>query len=187
MGYRGHKADLWEGGHRVPFVARWPGTVKVGTSSAAVVCLTDLMATCAEITGAKVPETAGEDSVSFLPVLRGEKGNRETLVSHSIAGHFAIRKGAMKLMLTPGSGGWSDPRPGSDGEKGLPADQLYDLAADRGEQKNLIAVKAEVAKELADLLDKQVSDGRSTPGAPQKNAVEVQVRKGAKKRAAKGK
>jgi arylsulfatase A-like enzyme len=179
-GFRGTKADIWEGGHRVPFLARWPGTIKGGSATDALICLTDILATCAEITGARVAETAAEDSISFLPALRGEKGRRDTLISHSIAGHFAIRRDNLKLCLTPGSGGWSAPKPGSAAEKDLPAEQLFDLQADPGESKNLAAEKPDAVRELTALLEEQVRNGRSTPGAPQKNAVEVKIRKRAK-------
>ncbi len=178
-GLRGTKADIWEGGHRVPFIVRWPGHTKAGTTSEALVCLTDLMATCAEVTGVTVPENAGEDSVSLLPALRGEAGQRTTLVSHSIAGHFAIRSGNLKLCLTPGSGGWSAPKPGAPAAKNLPPEQLFDLAIDRAETRNLAVEQPEKVKELTALLEKYVSEGRSTPGAPQKNTVPVKIRKGA--------
>lgn len=183
-GFRGTKADLWEGGHRVPFLVRWPGKIAAGSSSDATVCLTDIFATCAEITQSRVPETAGEDSVSILPALRGEKGARETLVSHSIAGHFAIRRGSLKLCLTPGSGGWSEPKAGVPAKEGQSSVQLYDLSADRSELKNLAVEKPETIAELTTLLEKQVRDGRSTPGAPQQNAVEVKIHKGRQKAAA---
>jgi len=184
-GFRGHKADIFEGGHRVPFIVRWPGKVKPGGSSGQVVCLVDFMATCAEIAGAKLPDGAAEDSVSLLPVLLGTDGpRRQTLVSHSINGSFAIREGNWKLCLCAGSGGWSAPKPGTPQERDLPPDQLYDLAADRSEQKNVAADHPEIVKRLSDLLDKYIADGRSTPGVPQKNAVSVVVRKGAKKKGA---
>ncbi|MEI7821820.1 MAG: arylsulfatase [Verrucomicrobiota bacterium] len=177
-GFRGHKADIFEGGHRVPFIVSWPGKVKPGTSSADIVCLTDFMATAAEIVGAKIPANAAEDSISFLPALMGKDGPKRTaLVSHSINGSFAIREGNMKLALCAGSGGWSAPKPGTPAENGLPQDQLYDLAADRAESKNLAGKKTEDVKRLAAMLDKFIADGRSTPGAPQKNAVEIRVRK----------
>ena len=180
-GFRGTKADIFEGGHRVPFIVRWPGKVKPGTSSAQIVCLADFMATAAEIAGAKIPANAAEDSVSLVPVLLGTDGpRRTTLVLHSINGSFAIREGNWKLCLCAGSGGWSAPRPGSPAENGLPPDQLFDLAADRAETKNLAAEKPETVKRLAAMLDKLIADGRSTPGEPQKNAVAIQVRKEAK-------
>ena len=108
--YRGHKADIFEGGHRVPFVARWPGKVKAGSRSDQLVGQLDLLATAAEIVGAEVGESGGEDSVSFLPALLGEATEpiRTSIVSQSIGGQFAIRDGNWKLCLCPGSGGWSD-------------------------------------------------------------------------------
>jgi len=180
-GFRGHKADIFEGGHRVPFIVRWPDRVKAGGTSDQLVCLTDFMATVAQIIGTKIPATAAEDSVSFLPALLGKDGpRRATLVSHSINGSFAIRDGNWKLCLCPGSGGWSEPKPGSAAEKNLPEFQLYDLAADRGEQKNVAADHPEIVKRLSGLLDQTIADGRSTTGEPQKNAVQIQVRKEAK-------
>jgi arylsulfatase A len=186
-GFRGHKADIFEGGHRVPFIVRWPDKVKPGGSSPQTVCLTDFMATAAEIVGAKLPAGAAEDSVSLLPVLLGTDGPRRTaLVSHSINGSFAIREGNWKLCVCAGSGGWSVPKPGTPEEKDLPADQLYDLAADRAEQKNVAAEHPEIVKRLSGLLDKYIADGRSTPGEAQKNAVEIRVRKVAKAAKKKG-
>jgi arylsulfatase A-like enzyme len=111
-GFRGHKADIFEGGHRIPFVARWPGKVKAGSSCADTICLNDLMATAAEITGVKLPDNAAEDSVSILPDLLGTatKPAREAIVHASINGSLAIRQGDWKLEVCPGSGGWSAPR-----------------------------------------------------------------------------
>jgi arylsulfatase A len=176
---RGHKADIFDGGHRVPFLARWPGQIPAGSTSDQTVCLNDLMATCAQLTGARLPENAGEDSVSLLPVLRGEKVSsvHEALVHHSINGSFAIRQGKWKLELCAGSGGWSDPKPGSPAEKALPADQLYDLSADLGEQRNVAAEHPEIVERMTKLLESYVAKGRSTPGAPQANTGEVKLRK----------
>jgi arylsulfatase A len=132
--YRGHKADLYEGGHRVPFIARWPARIAKGSVSGEVICTADLLATCADIAGHKLADNEGEDSYSILPVLDGKKLSgplREATVHHSINGSFAIRKGEWKLLLSPGSGGWSIPRPGPE-EEGLPAIQLYDLKNDPG-------------------------------------------------------
>ncbi len=179
-GLRGTKADVWEGGHRVPFIVRWPGKVKPATESTQLVCLTDFYATVADIAGAKIPGTVAEDSVSFLPALLGQPSARDTLVSHSISGHFAIRRGSMKLCLTPGSGGWSNPKPGNPAAAKLPPYQLYDLAADRGETKNLAIERPDDVKALTALLEKFVADGRSTPGEPQKNTVDVHIIKAGK-------
>lgn len=176
--FRGTKADIFEGGHRVPFIVRWPGRVKAGESSDQLVCLNDFMATAAEITGGeKLPDNAAEDSVSLLPALLGtaEKPLRDSLVHHSINGSFAIRLGQWKLALCPDSGGWSAPRPGAPAAKNLPPVQLYDLSADIGETKNLEAAHPGIVARLTALLEKQVADGRSTPGAPQKNTGAVQI------------
>jgi arylsulfatase A-like enzyme len=175
---RGHKADIYDGGHRVPFIVRWPAQVKGGQKTAQLTCLTDLMATAADILGQKLPDTAAEDSFSFLPALTGQKSEaaRPNIIHHSINGSFAIREGSLKLELCADSGGWSDPRPGQ-APKGSPASQLYDLSSDIAEQNNLLAAKPEAAAKLEALLESQIAAGRSTPGAAQKNAVEVVVRK----------
>jgi arylsulfatase A-like enzyme len=177
--YRGHKADIFDGGHRVPFIARWPAKVKGGQTSTQLVCLTDLMATAADIVGAKLPDTAAEDSFSFLPALLGESSTaiRKSVIHHSINGSFALRDGDWKLELCAGSGGWSYPRPGSPGTKGLPETQLYNLKDDIAETTNLQGEKPEIVAQMSEQLEKIVADGRSTPGTAQKNAVEVKLRK----------
>jgi arylsulfatase A-like enzyme len=180
--FRGHKADIYEGGHRVPFLVRWPGVVKPGGTSDQLVCLNDIFRTCAEVAGVTVPDAAGEDSFSFLPVLRGEKadGLRTAVVHHSINGSFAIREGHWKLCLCPGSGGWSAPRPGRDDASKLPPIQLFNLKEDVGERTNLHDRQPQVVERLTKLLEQYVADGRSTPGRPQKNAVPVDVWKAGK-------
>ncbi len=166
---RGHKADIFEGGHRVPFLVRWPGTVKPGSQCAATVCTTDLFATAAEIIGKEVPADAAEDSFSMLPLLKGEEGFARTYtIHHSINGSFAIRQGKWKLSLCPGSGGWSDPKPGKATKRMYPV-QLYDMEADLGETNNLAEKETERVKEMADLLAKAIRDGRSNPGPKQEN------------------
>lgn len=173
--FRGAKADLFEGGHRVPLVARWPGHVLPGTTHSGLVGLVDFMATCAELLGVDLPPNAAEDSVSFLPALVGRPGwtGRQTLVQHSVNGSFAIREGAWKLALCPDSGGWSTPRPGSPASKNLPRVQLYNLRRDIGETNNVQAAHPEIVTRLAGLLRRQVNEGRSTPGPPQQNTVTV--------------
>jgi arylsulfatase A len=175
--FRGHKADIYDGGHRIPFIARWPARVKAGTTSDQLICLTDLMATSADIVGAKLPADAGEDSVSIVPALDGTatKPLHEAVVHHSINGSFSIRQANWKLELCPGSGGWSDPRPGRDDTSDASLVQLYDLAADIGEANNVQEQNPEVVARLTKLLEKYVADGRSTPGAPQKNNGAVDI------------
>lgn len=170
--YRGMKADIFEGGHRVPFIVRWPGVIAPGSQSDQTVCLGDLTATMAAITGYDLPDTAAEDSVSNLPVWDGSATTsvREATVHHSINGSFSIRKGQWKLEMCPGSGGWSVPRPNRPEENvGLPAIQLYDLSRDIAEQHNVQDQYPDVVADLKALLTRYVKDGRSTPGAPQPN------------------
>ncbi len=174
---RGYKADIWDGGHRIPFIARWPGNIKAGSSSGQPVCLVDLMATCADLLGVKLPDNAGEDSVSLLPALLGTATAplRDALVSHSINGSFAIRQGQWKLELCASSGGWSAPKPGSKAAKQLPPVQLYDLTKDIGERTNAGAAHPEIVAQLTKLLEKYIADGRSTPGASQKNDTAIKL------------
>lgn len=173
--FRGTKADIFDGGHRVPFIARWPKVVKAGSTSDQLTCLTDFFATVANIVGAKIPASAGEDSVSMLPALDGTAKDplRDGVVHHSINGSFALRRDYYKLVFCPDSGGWSIPRPGTKAAEGLPAVQLYDLKSDIGEKKNLLDERPVVAKAMTGQLQYYIKQGRSTPGEPQKNAVEI--------------
>ena len=171
--WRGHKADVFEGGHRVPFLVRWPGKVKAGSAHSGLVSTVDFFATAAAVTEASgsVKHTFAEDSRSFLPALLGKSAtSRDTLVNHSIAGAFAIRKGKWKLCLCPGSGGWSAPRPNvALKNKDLPPVQLYDLETDPSETKNLQAERPELVREMVAILHKIIADGHSTPGPKQSN------------------
>ena len=172
---RGYKADIYEGGHRVPFVVRWPGKVKAGTVTDRLTCQTDFLATCAEILGKPLEANEGVDSISFLPTLKDASVvERPAVVHHSFLGAFAIREGKWKLCLCKGSGGWSKPRPGKAPE-GAPAVQLFDLEADPAEKKNLSEENPEKVKELTALLQKYVDEGRSTPGAKQENDGAVDI------------
>lgn len=177
---RGSKADIFDGGHRIPFIARWPDRTKAGSRCGQTICLTDLMATCADILGAKLPDDAGEDSVSILPALLGTDKSplHEAVVHHSINGSFAIRQAKWKLELCADSGGWSDPKPGSKEAKGLPQTQLYDLSAEIGETNNLQSAHPAEVTRLTKLLEDIIANGRSTPGAKQANDAKIQIRKG---------
>lgn len=170
--YRGHKADLFDGGHRVPCIVRWPEKVKPHTVDQTI-CLTDFYATFAEINHYTLSDSEGEDSYNILPTLLSVKevpAIREATVHHSIQGEFTIRQGKWKLLLSASSGGWSEPRPErKEILKDMPSMQLYDMYGDPGEQRNLVDVYPEKVKELKDLLLKYIDEGRSTPGAPQKN------------------
>lgn len=171
--YRGHKADLFDGGHRVPCVVRWPAKVKPHQVNQTI-CLTDFFQTFATAAGYQVKDIEGEDSYNILPLLLNEKEGktiREATVHHSINGDFTIRKGDWKLLLSPSSGGWSFPRPGQDDEaiKALPVIQLYNMKTDPAEKKNVYSEHPEVVKELKSLLITYIEEGRSTPGVAQKN------------------
>ena len=165
---RGYKADGWEGGHRVPFLVRWPGTVKPGSECHQLVYQADFLRTFADVFGVQLPDSAGEDSFSLLPLLQGEdKPIRENAVSASIGGTPAVRSGSWKYIPAPGSGGW-----GTGGDQSQPV-QLYNLADDLSESKNLADAMPEKVAEMNALLEKLINDGRSSPGAQQKNDVEV--------------
>lgn len=159
---KGQKADIADGGHRIPFLARWPGKIKPNSVSHELHCLTDLLATVAEITGGTLPFNAGEDSFSLLPALMGKRGTRQAIVHHSVDGMFAIRQREWKLCLGRGSGGFSEPRKIVP-KPGEPAGELYDLLHDPGETKNLYAQESKRVLELTELLDRYKRDGRSRP------------------------
>ena len=181
-GFRGHKADIYEGGHRVPMIARWPSTIKGGQTTNAMACLTDLYSTLEEITGQERKATGGEDGYSLVSVFGGkESSGRDSLISHSIGGSFAIRQGEWKLCLSHGSGGWSAPREGDAKKKGLPNMQLFNLNADRGEQKNVADSNPGKVTELLELLQKQVENGRCTPGESVSNDRDVRYLPAAEK------
>ncbi len=179
--FRGHKADIFDGGHRVPYLAQWPAVIQPGSRYDHLVGLWDFMATAAELSGGSLADNAGEDSVSLVPVLRGATTEpvRDHLIHHSINGSFAIRQGKWKLELCHDSGGWSNPRPANPRAKKaatksselLPL-QLYDLSRDIGEQHNVIEQHPEIVSQLVALIEKDVHNGRSTPGTPQKNTVD---------------
>ena len=180
--YRGYKSDAWDGGHRIPFIVRWPGVTKPGSSCAQTVCLADLMATSSDVLGKQLPDNAGEDSVSILPLLRGEeRAVREHVVHHSISGKFAIRSGKWKLVLCAGSGGWAQPTDDAALVQGLPAIQLYDMEADPSERTNLEAERRDIVDSLVNTLEHLVAEGRSTPGSSQSNDVPVDIWKGSNK------
>ncbi len=152
---RGTKADIWDGGHRVPFIVRWPGKTPAGAVSHELIELTDLLATCAAIVGQDLPEDAGEDSRNALPALlaeRAEKPVRDYAVHHSLWGVFAIRQGPWKMIPHRGSGGFTRPRDIDPEKEGGPAGQLYNLAKDPSETVNLWEKRPEVVARLEKLL-----------------------------------
>lgn len=157
---RGTKADVWEGGHRVPTFVRWPENVKAGSVSTATVCHTDIYATIAEVVGFELSDSEAEDSLSWLPILHGKSDSRGApVINHSANGMFAIRDGGWKLVAGNGSGGRQAP-------KGKPFEEpfeLYDLSEDGAESKNLAAENPEKVKELRALLEQLRAQGHSRP------------------------
>jgi arylsulfatase A-like enzyme len=158
---RGNKGSVFDGGHRVPFIVRWPGVVKSGSVCGQLVHHADLLATLADALGTRLPANAGEDSFSLLPLLRGSnRPVREHAVSCGADGVPGLRQGSWKLILAP------------DAKAGTGV-QLYNLATDLGETNNLAAAEPARAAAMQTLMEELITNGRSTPGAPQQNDVKV--------------
>ena len=169
--WRGVKRDQWEGGHRVPLIARWPGKVAPGTATAQTISLTDIMATCAALTGATLPESAAEDSVNILPVLLGQDGGkpvREYTLHQTISLALAIRQGPWKYLDHRGSGGNGydkgelQPFALPDAAPTAPG-QLYNLDSDPGEANNLYFKHPDIVQKLKTLLERSKSGGLRNP------------------------
>jgi len=159
--WRGTKADIWEAGHHVPYLVRWPGVVRPGTTCAETICLTDLTATCAEVAGFALPTEAAEDSFSIVPLLKGEGWPvpRAPVVHHSGSGMFALRQGKWKMVFGNGSGGRENP-------KGKPFQKpyfLFDMEKDPSETTNVIDEYPQVAQRLTESLERIRTTGRSRP------------------------
>jgi arylsulfatase A-like enzyme len=169
---RASKSSIYEGGHRVPFLARWPGKVKPGAVCDDTVCLNDLIATSAEIVGAKLPANAAEDSVSILPDLLGTARTavREATVHQSPAGDLAIRQREWKLIFL------------SNGQR-----ELYNLTADLSEKSDVADANPEVVARLTKLMQQYIDNGRSTPGSAQKNGTTMSLEGQTKNKKAKKK
>lgn len=169
---RGAKTSIYEGGHREPFLARWPGKIKAGSVCDDTICLNDLMATCAEIVGAKLPDNAGEDSVSILPdLLSTAKGPlREATIHQSPQGDLAIRQGSWKLIFLKAR-----------------EHELYNLQTDLSETNNVAEANPEVVERLTALLKKYIAAGRSSVGVPQQNEAPVELDRKARPKSGKKK
>ncbi len=154
--FRGYKADAYEGGHRVPFLARWPGVVPAGTVARQLVHHADLLPTLAEIWGVPLPENAAEDGFSLLPILRGgQTPVREWSVSCAANGTPSVRHGTWKLLLSPTM-------------------ELYNLAKDPSETRNLAPEESKRVTEMRTHFEQLIANGRSNPGPPQKNDIPVE-------------
>lgn len=157
--WRGTKADIWEAGHRVPFIVRWPGKAKPKIQCDKTICLTDFMATCAEITGFSMPDNAGEDSFSLLPLMKDQDWTvpRVPVIHHSSHGMFSLREGKWKMVFGSGSGGREKP-------VGKPFEEpyfLFDLESDPSETMNVIDKHPEIAERLTEKLKTIMQSGRS--------------------------
>jgi arylsulfatase A-like enzyme len=151
---KGYKADIWEGGHRVPFIASWPGRITAGTVNHQTICQTDIFAAVAELVGFDLPDATAEDSYNILPLFLGKAGDkpvRDATVHHSSRGVFAIRRGNWKLIRGLGSGGFTHPGK-IEHSPGMPEGQLYNLDEDPAETNNLYNDKPEKVEELLKLL-----------------------------------
>lgn len=174
LDFKGGKRDIYEGGHRVPFIMRWPKVIQAGSRSDLPVCQTDYLATIADIIGVELPDNAGEDSYSLLPVLKGSEYDqtlRGPVVHHSVSGHFAIRDGKWKLNMLRGSGGSLKPKfikP----KEGEAVFELYDMEEDPGETTNRYFDHPEVVERLTRQLARIIKEGRTTPGKPQPYVTE---------------
>ncbi len=173
--YRGTKADLYDGGHRVPCIVQWPAQIEAGSKSDQIICLNDFLATFASIAGVEKMDTEGEDSFDISPLFYSPEISepiRPSIIHHSFEGEFAIRMGDWKLLATQSSGGWSYPRPNKPEElEGLPPMQLYNMCDDPSEKCNLYYEHPEIVEQLLTQLRKEITEGRSTPGAAQFNDV----------------
>ena len=204
-GLRGYKSDAWDGGHRIPLIVRWPGTIPAGSRTNELVCLTDLAATIADYLALPLSDEEAEDSFSLRRVFErhavdlpgsepsgahpgaaGATGTdagsggaadapvRGDVIHHSISGKFAIRDRRWKLILCPGSGGWTL-NDAQAAERGLPLVQLYDMVEDPGETRNLSDTHPDRVRTMVASLKAHVARGRTTPGAPQTNDAEVDI------------
>ena len=164
--FRGYKSDIFEGGHRIPFLARWPNRIEAGSSSDETICLTDLLKTCAAINDVKLTSLAGEDSYNILPALVGDNLDspiREATIATAGNGAFSVRQGRWKLELTGSTGGYGNIAQEEVIAQGLPSVQLYDLENDIGETNNVYAEFPDVINRLTALLEGYRASGRSTP------------------------
>ena len=167
--YNGSKGSYLEGGHRVPFLVKWPAKIKPNSVNDATICTTDFMATCAAIVGYELKDDEAEDSYSLMPLFtQTDTYLRTATIHHSKTGIFAIRKGDWKLIVSPNSGINAVGKPLLTKNK-LPENILYNLRTDIGEKENIAEKNPEKVKQLRQLLIKQINDGRSTPGRAQEN------------------
>ncbi len=161
---RGVKRDLWEGGHRTPFLARWPKVIPAGAVSDGLLSQIDIYATVAAIVGHDIPAKCAEDSYNQLPLFTGAaKSARDTLVHNTNANGYALRHGDW-VLIDAKSGGVTRVPAGFDKANGYKANtqpgELYNLKADLSQKTNLYAEMPEKVKELKALLTKARAGGQ---------------------------
>lgn len=163
--WRGFKGQIWEGGHRVPFIARWPGVIEPGTTSDRLAGLQDVFATAADLVGFDLPRDAGEDSVSILPAIVDETPVRDDLIHHSSLGVFSVRKENWKLVIDCDNSGDIGRGAGNEGTRPDPdlLGQLYDISEDPYETTNLFDDRPEKVEEIRSMVDEYRRNGRSVP------------------------
>ena len=153
--FRGYKGDIWEGGHRIPFIVRWPDKIEPGSTSNEIISLTDMFATFAKLVSYKTSDNEGEDSYDILPAFLGKRQNSSddrVRVFHSGSGVFALRIGQWKLVegtKRSGSGKLSL----TEYSLGMTG-QLYNMLDDPGERNDLWYKEPEKVTELGKLLEK---------------------------------
>jgi arylsulfatase A-like enzyme len=174
-GLRGGKQHIYEGGHQVPFVVRWPGRVQPGSSTDELICLTDLMPSCASLVDAELPDNFAEDGYDMLPLLTGREATgpvRPDVVNHSAAGYFALQDERWKLVFAR-DGGYrlltAYPNADAYPKHEYATFQLYDLENDPREFHNVYDEHPDVVDRMTELMTQYVDRGRSTPGSPQHN------------------
>lgn len=169
--YRGAKADIYDGGHRIPLIISW-GNHHKGAINHELVSLADFYATFAQMCKVKTAGNTAEDSYSIWPILANEAhSQRDYIVHHSGDGSFSIRDNRWKLIFCAGSGGWSYPTLPKDADflSTQPAMQLYDMKEDPSETHNTVEQHPEIVKRLTKVMKQYITEGRSTPGTKQRN------------------
>ncbi len=169
--FRGHKSNVWEGGHRVPFLVRWPGKIAAGSVSHQILSLNDTFATVADLLGKPLPANVAEDSLSFLPQLRGESRAplRDHVVSQSTSGEFGYQEGPWKIVFLNQPGPLNKIR-------GQPTTaELYNLDTDVAETTNVAAQHPEIVERLTRNLKHVIARGTSRPGPAQPNDTPIDI------------
>ena len=172
--FRGHKADIYEGGHRIPLLVQWPEKIRPQQRCSELVSLVDFFATVVDLIGVPQPDVFAEDSISQLPLWLDDSSSyqRVSLVHQSIDGSLSLRRDDFKLIMCPGSGGWSWPQSGVEID-GMLDLQLYRLGDDLGETTNLAEAYPDMVERMRAELAQIVMAGRSTPGPARQNQGEA--------------